>query len=206
LQVFAASAMLSDRSSDDTHAVESPVNAYQVVIEEHSIEWAGLFTQLGQLLRGALGPVARRIDHIGSTAIPGLAAKPIIDVQISVSHLVPEDDFRAPLEEVGFLWRSDNPDLTKRYFREASGHRRTHIHVRQSGSWPEQFALLFRDYLRTNELDRRLYEATKRTLAAKHRDDRHAYTNGKDPVIWEIMRRATRWTQETGWLPQASDA
>ena len=78
--------------------------------------------------------------------------------------------------------------------------------MRQAGSWPEQFALLFRDYLRANDDDRRLYEATKRELAVLHKDDRQAYTEGKDPVVWEIMRRATRWSQCTGWSATDSDA
>lgn len=95
--------------------------------------WATLFEALGCRLREALGEVALRIDHIGSTAVPGLDAEPIIDVQISVASLEPVAAFLGPIQSCGFVWRRDNTELTKRYFREAPGARRTHIHVRPAG-------------------------------------------------------------------------
>jgi GrpB-like predicted nucleotidyltransferase (UPF0157 family) len=107
---------------------------------------------------------------------------------------------------LGFVFRVDNPDRAKRYFREAPGAPRTHVHVRRAGSWGEQFPLLFRDYLRHNEYDARSYEALKRALAKKHRDDRSSYTDGKGPFIWEIMQRADRWTHLVGWEAGPSDA
>jgi GrpB-like predicted nucleotidyltransferase (UPF0157 family) len=87
--------------------------------------------------------------------VPGLDAKPVIDIQISVASFEPLDDYRLPMEELGYVYRGDNPERTKRYFRESPGQRRTHIHVRRLGSWSEQFALLFRDYLRANPEDAR---------------------------------------------------
>lgn len=177
-----------------------------VEIEPYSGEWPRLFQALGRSLREALGSVAVRIDHIGSTAVPGLGAKPVIDVQISVAAFEPLDAYRRPLERLGFLFRGDNPELTKRYFRESPGMRRTHIHVRRSGSWAEQFALLFRDYLRARADEAKRYERLKRELAGQYRERRHAYTEAKAPVIWEIMARADRWSQETGWAPGPSGA
>ena len=168
--------------------------------------WPSLFAALGVRLRDALGSVALRIDHIGSTSVPGLAAKPIIDVQVSVAAFDPVDAYRVPLERLGLVFRSDNTDRTKRYFREAPGTGRTLVHVRRTGSWPEQFALLFRDYLRVHPADCERYAALKRELAREHRDDRHAYTEAKGPFIWEIMARADRWSQEVGWAPGPSDA
>ena len=73
--------------------------------------------------------------------------------------------------------------------------------MRRSGSWAEQFSLLFRDYLRTHPGEAARYEHLKRELAVRYRDDRTAYTEAKDPFIWEVMRRADRWSQETGWAP-----
>jgi GrpB-like predicted nucleotidyltransferase (UPF0157 family) len=161
---------------------------------------------LGVRLRNSLGSVAFRIDHIGSTAVPGLAAKPIIDIQISVATLDPIDVYRVPLERLGLVFRAENSERTKRYFREGPGTRRTHIHVRRAGSWAEQFALLFRDYLRGNREDCDRYAELKRRLAHELWADRHAYTEAKVPFIWEIMSRADRWSQETGWAPGPSDA
>lgn len=177
-----------------------------VTIVPYDLEWPGLFTKLAMALRQVLGKVAPRIDHIGSTSIPGLDAKPIIDIQISVAAFEPLDSFRIPIESLGYTFRADNPDLSKRYFREASGGRRTHIHVRRYGSWSEQFALLFRDYLRNHPDEVGYYAHMKYALAEKYRDDRHAYTGAKGPFIWEIMARATEWSQQVGWQPGPTDA
>ena len=176
-----------------------------VIIVPYDPEWPGLFSSLGQALRRALGSAALRIDHIGSTAVPGLDAKPVIDVQISVADLNPLDSYRLPIEGLGFIWRADNPDLTKRYFRERPGARRTHIHVRRSGSFAEQVALLFRDYMRAHPLDAQRYAELKYGLAAAYRDDRLAYTESKSGFIWAIMAQANKWSQDTGWRPPPSD-
>lgn len=168
--------------------------------------WPDRFAELGQLLRAELGSVARRIDHIGSTAVPGLAAKPIIDVQVSVGSLDPVSAYEPALRRCGFVWRRDNPDLTKRYFREQPGAPRTHIHVRSVGSFSEQFALLFRDYLRNHPAAAIEYSSEKRQIEHLLEADRHAYTTAKGPVVWRIMRDASEWSQEVGWQPGASDA
>lgn len=81
-----------------------------------------------------------RIDHIGSTAVAGVAAKPVIDIQISAASFTPLAAFKIPLESLGFSYRAENPDKSKRYFREAPRDKRVHIHVRQAGSWAEQLA------------------------------------------------------------------
>jgi GrpB-like predicted nucleotidyltransferase (UPF0157 family) len=177
-----------------------------IVVVSYDPGWPELFRQVAAPIRQALGPLALRIDHIGSTSIAGLDAKPVIDVQISVASLEPVEPFRLPLESLGYVFRADNPELTKRYFRETPGQRRTHIHVRRLGSWAEQFALLFRDYLRLHPEDAREYAALKYRLAAQYRHDRQGYTEAKDPFIWEIMRKADRWSQAVGWQPGPSDA
>jgi GrpB-like predicted nucleotidyltransferase (UPF0157 family) len=176
-----------------------------VSVVPYDPEWPSVFHSVGDRLRIALQGLADRIDHIGSTSISGMAAKPIVDIQISVPKLEPINAFKCVLESVGFVWRADNPDLTKRYFREKPGDRRTHIHVRQSGSWGEQFALLFRDYLRVHPNDAAAYKQLKYQLAEKYRDDRKAYLNGKTAFIWTVMQRATDWSQVTGWQPGLSD-
>ena len=176
-----------------------------IILEPYSPDWPFLFKELGQRIREKLGRTAIRIDHIGSTSIPNMSAKPIIDVQISVEALQPTDPFRGPLEELGFIFRKDNIEKTKRYFREKPGERRTHIHVRKIGSWHQQYPLLFRDYLRKNDLDARLYENEKTKLAELYRDNRVAYVEGKMKIFWEIMYRADRWALFTGWEPEESD-
>jgi GrpB-like predicted nucleotidyltransferase (UPF0157 family) len=180
--------------------------ADRVIIVPYDLEWPALFSKLGMALRQALGATALRIDHIGSTAVPGMPAKPIIDVQVSVASLEPVEPFRAPLASLGYVFRSENPELTKRYFREKPGERRTHIHVRRAGSWSEQFALLFRDYMRAHPEDASRYGDVKCRLAQRCGDDRHGYTEAKAPYLWEIMAKADRWSQDTGWQPGPTDA
>jgi GrpB-like predicted nucleotidyltransferase (UPF0157 family) len=177
-----------------------------VIVVPYDPLWPELFSELGAALRRSLGCAALRIDHVGSTSVPGLDAKPVIDVQISVASFEPWEAFGVPLQRLGFVWHADNPDLTKRYFREPPGTRRTHIHVRCAGSWSEQLTLLFRDYLRTHEADARRYAALKYRLAEQYRNDRVGYTEAKSPLIWEIVAQAHQWSQEIGWQPGASDA
>ena len=176
-----------------------------VDIHDYDPSWKEEFRRIGEGLRGALGEVACRIDHIGSTSVEGLAAKPVIDIQISVRRLEPMTLYLPQLEALGYVWRSDNPERTKRYFREPPQERRTHIHVRKLGSWHEQFALLFRDYIRLHKDDQRKYEATKKELAIRYRLERHKYVDAKEDIFWEIMKRADGWAADTGWDVGASD-
>jgi GrpB-like predicted nucleotidyltransferase (UPF0157 family) len=169
-------------------------------------EWAAMFARQAAELRDALGAVALRIDHIGSTAIPQLVAKPVIDVQISVADFEPLDAYRRPLERLGYVFRADNPDRTKRYFRESPGSHRTHIHVRRAGSFGEQVALLFRDFTRVHTDVAAEYAELKIKLAERYSGDRTAYTDAKGPFIWSVIAQADAWAQRTGWMPGPSDA
>jgi GrpB-like predicted nucleotidyltransferase (UPF0157 family) len=178
-----------------------------VVVVPHEEGWRDVFADLGRRLRGELGEVAVRIDHVGSTSVPGLDAKPVIDVQVSVVSFEPLDGFRLPLERADFVHRP-GAELTKRYFRERPPSRRTHIHVRRAGSFNEQFALLFRDYLRSHPDRAAAYAALKYDLAATFRtaEQRHEYVHAKGPFIWETMQLADEWAGEVGWEPGPSDA
>lgn len=177
-----------------------------LLIADYMHEWPEQFALFGAQLRVALRDGALRIDHIGSTAVPGLAAKPIIDIQVSVRSLEPVDSYRAAIESCGFTWRRDNPELTKRYFREVPPRPRTHVHVRRSGSFSEQFPLLFRDYLRAHPERAEQFAAAKRELAPLLRTDSAAYVDAKAPLVWEVVHEADDWAQLTGWELGPSDA
>jgi GrpB-like predicted nucleotidyltransferase (UPF0157 family) len=176
-----------------------------VEIHPWSPDWAAEFRARAAVLRAALGERALRIDHIGSTSVTGLAAKPIVDIQVSVTEFEPFEPLRTAMGEAGYVWRADNPELTKRYFREAPGEKRCHVHVRRAGSWHEQWALLFRDYVRLHPPVAAAYEAEKRRLAARFGDDRHGYTEAKVDFFWATIRRADYWAGDTGWRPGPSD-
>jgi GrpB-like predicted nucleotidyltransferase (UPF0157 family) len=176
-----------------------------IEIVPYDPRWPERFAEVAGTLRRSLEHLAVRIDHIGSTAVPGLAGKPILDLQISVASFEPLDAFKRPLESLGYVYRATNTERTKRYFREQPGTQRTHIHVREAGSFSEQFALLLRDYLRAHPQDASEYEQLKRRLADRHPHDRFAYTQAKEDFTWALVRRADRWAQESGWMPPDSD-
>jgi GrpB-like predicted nucleotidyltransferase (UPF0157 family) len=184
----------------------TPTAPSRIEVVAYDPAWPERFAELGRELRAGLGEVALRIDHIGATSVAGLAAKPIIDIQVSVADFEPLEAFKQPLERLGYTYRADNPERTKRYFREPPGRSRTHVHVRRAGSFSEQWALLFRDYLRAHPEVAAEYGALKRRLASRHRDDRRAYTAAKEPFSWELIRRADGWAQAQGWQPGPSDA
>jgi GrpB-like predicted nucleotidyltransferase (UPF0157 family) len=172
----------------------------------YDAQWPTLFIEQSETMRAALGEVALRIDHIGSTAVPGLAAKPIIDIQISVAAFDPLEAFRTPLERSGYVFSADNQEQTKRYFRERPGSRRTHVHVRRAGSFSEQLTLLFRDFLRAHPEWAQHYAELKLSLAERHAGDRRRYTEEKRPFTWDVLAHADDWAQRTGWFAGTSDA
>ena len=153
-------------------------------------------------------PQGSAIHHIGSTAIPGLAGKDVIDIQISVASLAHFDP--GALIAAGYLNRGEmldhmpagvpvsSSELAKRYF--VSTEPFIHVHVRERGRFNQRFALLCRDYLRANRPAAVAYEAVKRMLAAQLPNDKSAYYAVKDPVSDLILAGAEEWAARTGWI------
>lgn len=111
-------------------------------------------------------------------------------------------------QRLGYIFRADNSDRTKRYFREAPGHPRVYIHVRRAGGFGEQFALLFPDYVRTHSDVASQYARLKIELAQRYSqvEDRAAYAEAKSPFIWKVIAQADQWAQQMGWIPGHSNA
>ena len=187
------------------------------VIGPYDGRWPEEFRRIGVALRGALGDLACRIDHIGSTAVPGLAAKDVIDVQVTVATL-DEGAIAADLLPLGYAlredinrdhvppgWVADPPEWRKLYFRAPDGQRRTHLHVRQAGHANQRYALLFRDFLRAAPDSADAYAQVKQALARLHPENADAYYDVKDPVCDIIIDAAERWAPETGYIPGPSD-
>lgn len=165
-------------------------------IAEYDSQWPLRFQQWQQRLAAELGETAVRIEHVGSTSVPDLPAKPIVDIQISVRDLEDESNYVPQLERSGNQLRSR--DELHRYFRPFSGQPRgRHIHVCASGSTWEREHLLFRDYLRTHVAARDRYAAAKRQAAARWADDGWAYTDAKSLVILSILREAEEWAGQS---------
>ncbi len=184
-----------------------------VVISPYQIRWQDEFAQLAGQIRTLVGAAATRIDHIGSTAVPGLSAKDVIDIQITVDDLEQADVVTFPLQAANFRQGVDfiydefhtkaatDPELRKLYMREPKGERRAHIHIRELGRFNQQYALLFRDYLRASKSIRSEYELVKQRAAQIFPDNIDGYLLLKDPVFHIIYEAATLWASNMGWTP-----
>jgi GrpB-like predicted nucleotidyltransferase (UPF0157 family) len=169
-----------------------------VVLAEYDEEWPRRFEYYRYRLLEALGTVAKRIDHIGSTAVPGLPAKPVIDIQISVEDLNDEDTYRPPIEGMGWPLRFRSPD--HRFFRPPKGEPRTvHIHVCEIGSEWERRHLLFVAYLRAHPEQRDAYAVLKSDLARRFKHSRGDYLESKTAFIAETLVLAEQWAAQSGY-------
>ncbi len=160
--------------------------------------WPALFAQWRDKLLSALHDAAPRIDHIGSTAVPGLAAKAVIDIQVGVRDIEDEPSYVPAIEALGVALRLREPG--HRFFRPSGDRPRTvQIHVYQAGSTEERDHLLFRDFLRADPQAREAYARMKREVALRYRDDRIAYNEAKTAFILDQMERAAAWALRTTW-------
>ncbi|MGA5466338.1 dephospho-CoA kinase [Mycobacterium sp. NPDC050041] len=162
-------------------------------------------------LATACGHRAVRIDHIGSTAVPGLDAKDVIDIQVTVASLDVADELRDALSAAGYPRiapiSADTPHTDdaalwqKRVHASADPGRPTNVHLRVDG-WPNQrFALIFRDWLRADESAREEYVALKRRVVAAAPASSAEYADAKEPWFVDAYPRACAWADDTGWRP-----
>jgi GrpB-like predicted nucleotidyltransferase (UPF0157 family) len=184
-----------------------------IEIVPHRRQWPQEYARIIAGLRPAL-PAGATFHHIGSTAVPGLGAKDVIDVQASVDRLGDVDI--VAIEALGFVHRpglSDHlppgtevprAELAKLYFRQKEG-RRIHLHVRERRRFNHRYALLCRDYLRAAPETAAAYEAVKHALAPLSRFDPDAYFTVKDPVFDILMAGANLWAEQTGWREPPGD-
>lgn len=185
-------------------------------IVPYQTAWPGEFLAIGKNLRQALGDLALRIDHIGSTSVPGLAAKDIIDIQVTVVSLDPavEHAFTGAGYQrlIGFTQDHLPPgsaspagEWGKWLFRPPASMRPANVHVRLSGRPNQRYALLFRDYLRAHPDTAKAYAQVKEALVQYHANDADAYYAVKDPVCDIIIGGAEEWVLRVGWAPGLSD-
>ena len=165
----------------------------EITLVEYDCAWPERYCALDQDIRRALGGAALQIEHVGSTSVPGLAAKPIIDIVLAVADSAQEDAYVPPLEAAGYALRVREPDWYEHRMLRGDG-KDVNLHVFSAGCPEVERMLRFRDRLRSNAADRELYAAAKRELAA--RDWRHVqdYADAKTDVIDEIVARASART------------
>lgn len=157
-----------------------------VALRRHDAEWSMLFQAEAEALRGALGKHAIAIDHIGSTAIPGIRAKPILDMLLAVPDLADPADLASRLSALDYVFRPSAGLPAEHVF--VKGQPRTHIlHVvaSQSDAWRQKLA--FRNALRANMALAAEYDALKLDLSRQFAHDRAAYTSGKTAFIRHVV-------------------
>ncbi len=187
-----------------------------IEIVPYKRSWPIEFREIASTLRHGLGVLALRIDHIGSTSVPGLAAKDIIDIQITVAAL--SQEVYLGMAALGYaqvesLQRDHHPpqaegDETgweKWYFKPPPLQRPTHTHMRVQGRANQRYPLLFRDYLRSHPATAEAYAELKRQLV-QHLADPETYPGVKDPAVDLIYFAAEEWADAIRWEPGKSDA
>jgi GrpB-like predicted nucleotidyltransferase (UPF0157 family) len=162
-----------------------------LLLVPYDSQWSAHFDVERDRLLAAMGALAVRIDHHGSTSVPGLAAKPIIDIQISVRSLAPLRAYAAPLQRLGYTHRPHADDAWSPYFFKPAGTPHTHhVHVVEAGREPERRTLAFRDFLREHTDAARAYEQLKWELVA-------AYDRGELQTIDDYANAKTVFVEAT---------
>jgi len=182
-----------------------------LAIVEYRTQWPRDFERYAEMLKVALGPLALRIDHIGSTSVPGMAAKDVIDIPVTVAELLPE--VAGAMSRAGFEMHSrfatdhvppgfdpDPAHWSTMVFKQPPAQRRTHIHIRREGNANQRYPLLFRNYLIASPATAAAYAELKRRLAAGLADPA-TYPEVKDPAADLVCLAARDWAERTGWGP-----
>lgn len=162
-----------------------------LVLVEHDPNWPVRFAEEAERLRGAIGRWAQAIEHVGSTAVPGLIGKPVLDIAIAVATLADADACVAPLEALGYRYRGLNGDDPRRryYVGEVSGKRTTqlHLYILPASAWEAKLA--FRDALRRDPALVIAYAAEKRRVAEAVGWDKSAYAVEKGAFIQGVLKQ-----------------
>jgi len=170
----------------DVAPLENPIR-----LAEYDSDWPRLYQRDEKRIRAALGERALVIEHVGSTSVPGLAAKPVIDIVLVVADSANESAYVPDLEAHGYVLQIREPDwFEHRVFKGPDTN--VNLHVFSRGCSEVQVMLDFRDRLRANDADRELYERAKRNLAAQDWKYVQNYADAKTAVVQEINERARR--------------
>ncbi|WP_233520389.1 GrpB family protein [Prauserella sp. PE36] len=168
------------------------VGGAMVRVLDYDPGWPQAFEREAERIRSALGRHALSVEHVGSTAVPGLAAKPVIDILLVVANSAAESDYRAAVESAGFVLRAREPEwFEHRFFDKtpAGSNVGINLHVFSAGCPEIQRMLAFRDHLRAHAEDRELYARVKRELAQRPWRDIEEYAQAKNTVVDTIHSR-----------------
>lgn len=156
-------------------------------------KWAECFDEEKERLKLVFGPEIIAVHHIGSTSIPNMAAKPIIDMLIEVRSIEAVSQFDEQMKANGYTPKGENGIAGRRYFQKGGNKRTHHVHMYEQGNPAIERHLLFRDYLRAHPNIAKEYAVLKKRLAAQHPDSINQYIQGKDEWIKTAEENAKRW-------------
>ncbi len=166
-----------------------PVHNAPIQLVEYSDEWPALFVREADRVRATLGARVLTLEHVGSTSVPGLAAKPIIDMILAVADSADEPAYVPAMESAGYVLHIREPEWHQhRLFKGPDTN--INLHVYSFGCPEIDRMLMFRDWLRSNDADRDLYEHTKRALAQQTWKYVQNYADAKTAVVEDIIARA----------------
>ena len=167
-----------------------PLEYQEIIVVHYDPKWPQWFDEAAERIRNALGDKVLGIHHVGSTSVPGLAAKPLIDIDLVVADTTDEEAYVPKLEAAGYILRVREPDwFEHRMLRGFEPP--VNLHVFPPDCPEVERMLLFRDWLRTNDADRELYARTKRELGSQEWKYVQNYADAKTAVVEEILKRAT---------------
>jgi GrpB-like predicted nucleotidyltransferase (UPF0157 family) len=188
---------MPDRLTDETlaAALVDGLRPTRVTLVDHDPRWSDCFAARAAELRGALGRRARLVEHVGSTAVPGLAAKPVVDILVGIEDPDDEPAYLPTLRALGYELRVREP--RHRCLRIGDPDEPVNLHCYPPGDDEVRRMLLFRDRLRADAGDRLRYETVKRELAQREWRDMNYYAEAKSPTIAAVLRSAG-WPEEQG--------
>jgi GrpB-like predicted nucleotidyltransferase (UPF0157 family) len=167
----------------------------RVEVVPYTREWKELFDKEKQLLESIFRQGGVELHHIGSTSVPGLSAKPIIDILLGIEELEKVDDITPEIVAAGYEAKGENGIAGRRYFQknDENGIRKVHLHAFEKGSPQLHRHLVFRDYLIEYPEEAKRYAAVKETAARKYEYDIESYIAEKSPLVKELERKALEW-------------
>src|SRR5699024_2517329 len=167
----------------------------KVEVTPYNKDWPLMYREEAEKLCKIFGSEIIEIHHIGSTAVDGLIAKPVIDIMPVVRDVYQVDDFNTAMIDIGYEPKGENGLPGRRFFQKGGDERTHHIHFYEIGNSEIKRHLAFRNYLRTHPDTVKKYGSLKKELSQRFPDDIEAYINGKEQLVSEIEKKAMGWSQ-----------
>ncbi|MGV3488204.1 MAG: GrpB family protein [Tuberibacillus sp.] len=170
----------------------------RVEVISYTKDWVNAFNEESEEIKAIFGALILEFHHIGSTTVPGMAAKPIIDMMPVVSDIEQVDRFNDEMIKLGYVPMGENGIPGRRYFQKGGDQRTHHVHIYEKGNAEIERHLAFRDYMMAHPEEAKKYSELKLTLAKQFPTDIESYINGKDAFIKDIDDKAAIWRKNNG--------